>query len=204
MAGAPPPKRLSQPTPAPQQAASGPASPAALSPEPRSLTTQDAGLRRLDRLFSLALLGLSATLLLSTLRPPKVELNWASGSEQGVAAFNLYRQALAEPWGTPQVAVGTGQPGSTAGDADAERLVNPSPIPARGSASQGARYSYRDRDVWWGEHYRYRIEELDLQGRGHFLEESITVAVRDQRPWQWGLGLLTLVWALRSRPRAAG
>lgn len=186
------------------QTPEGPAAPASGSPAASPPRQEVWGRHRIDRILAGVLCASGLALLLTGLRPPSVDLRWESGSEREVAGFNLYRQALrvADPH----------RPGGAASDrrggpADSDegepgRRVNPTPIAAQGSAAQGARYRYRDGDVLRGHRYRYRIEELDPRGQGRILEETITVQVRDQRPWQWGLGLAALAWGLRAWRRA--
>lgn len=165
----------------------------------------NAGTGPFDRLLALVLLAAGLSLLATALRPPAVALRWESGSEQDVAAYNLYRERLGS-W------TGSGEEPDSGADTDRPSVapgppINEAPIPAKGHASQGARYSFRDTEVVWGAGYRYRIEELNSQGQGRLLPDAIEVTVADHRIWQGALGLAALamgVWSWRGAGRTNG
>jgi hypothetical protein len=75
-----------------------------------------------------------------------VQLNWQTGSELSAAAFRLWRRE------------------GTQGD----YAPNQSLIPARGSPSRGAKYSYKDTAVVRGHTYSYKLEDLARDGTGTF------------------------------------
>lgn len=174
----------------------------------------DAGIGLFDRLLALLLLAAGLSLLATALRPPAVALRWESGSEQDVAAYNLYRERLGPGAGSDEdpgegasgaQGDGAGEDARAASDEEPDdgavavalhialgKPINEAPIPAKGHASQGARYAFRDAAVARGDRYRYRIEELNDQGQGRLLPDAIEVTVADHRAWQWALGLAAL------------
>jgi hypothetical protein len=74
----------------------------------------------------------------------KIILRWTTESEIDNAGFNLYRAESEE------------------GD---YVKINPSLIPAQGSATQGATYEYFDENVVNRKTYWYKLEDIDLNGR---------------------------------------
>jgi hypothetical protein len=72
-----------------------------------------------------------------------VTLIWNTESELDTAGFNIYR----------------GQPGSTE-----ITKINDALIPAKGSSTTGAEYSYTDTDVKNGVIYTYKLEDVDTNG----------------------------------------
>jgi hypothetical protein len=77
--------------------------------------------------------------------PEHVRLEWQTGSELDTAGFHLWRAVL--PSGR-------------------FARITDSLIPAEGSASTGASYSYPDYDVALGGSYQYKLEDVDLSGVG--------------------------------------
>lgn len=75
-----------------------------------------------------------------------VEIEWQTENEIDNAGFNLYR---AEPGGE-------------------YKRINPDLIPARGSATEGAQYHFRDEALQNRITYRYRLEDIDNQGQSAF------------------------------------
>jgi len=76
-----------------------------------------------------------------------MEVTWKTGSEPDIFGFNLWR------------AVGQ--------SSDFLRITSEL-IPAEGSASIGASYSFEDFDVIVGERYSYKLEEVDPAGKSTF------------------------------------
>jgi hypothetical protein len=72
-----------------------------------------------------------------------VRLSWRTGVEAGNVGFNLWRSQTME---------------------GAYVRINPTRLPARGSASSGASYSYLDADVL-GDAYFYKLEAVNAYGR---------------------------------------
>ena len=99
-------------------------------------------------------------LLLSDLAP--VVLTWETASEVGAAGFNVYRSPI---------------------DEDDFTQVNEELIPAQGDEMVGATYRFEDSDVKPGARYRYRIEEIELDGGTTVYPE--TVEVRAGLPRRW-------------------
>lgn len=73
----------------------------------------------------------------------KIELRWSTAAEISNAGFNLYR--------------------ATAENGPYEKIT-PALIPARGSATRGADYTYPDTGLKPGTRYWYRLEDVDLDG----------------------------------------
>ena len=99
-------------------------------------------------------------LLLSDLAP--VVLTWETASEVGAAGFNVYRSPI---------------------DEDDFTQVNEELIPAQGDEMVGATYRFEDSDVKPWARYRYRIEEIELDGGTTVYPE--TVEVRAGLPRRW-------------------
>jgi hypothetical protein len=75
--------------------------------------------------------------------PPRITFTWQTASEIDTAAFLVYRSdSPAGPF---------------------ERLTQ-DPIAAQGDPLAGASYHYDDRDVTWGAHYYYQLEEVERDG----------------------------------------
>jgi N-acetylneuraminic acid mutarotase len=75
-----------------------------------------------------------------------VQLNWQTGAELDTAAFRLWRR--------------DGDQGDYA--------PNSSLIPAKGSSSRGAKYSYKDTQVVKGQTYYYQLEDIARTGTDGF------------------------------------
>jgi len=75
----------------------------------------------------------------------KVVLQWSTASEVDNAGFNLYR---AEYENGEYV------------------MINPSLIPAEGTSTSGATYKYVDDDVKNRDTYYYKLEDVDINGKG--------------------------------------
>jgi WD40 repeat protein len=75
-----------------------------------------------------------------------VQLNWQTGSEVNTSAFRLWRR--------------DGDQGDYA--------PNSSLIPAKGSSSRGAKYSYKDTQVVKGHTYYYQLEDIARTGADSF------------------------------------
>ncbi|MDH7487841.1 MAG: hypothetical protein QHJ81_16400 [Anaerolineae bacterium] len=74
-----------------------------------------------------------------------VLLEWETASEMDVAGFNIWRSASPDGMYVK---------------------LNSALIPARGSPTRGARYTYTDADIVPGTVYWYRLEEVDIYGAG--------------------------------------
>ena len=124
-------------------------------------------------LLSLLCCAVGGILLLAGM--PAVALTWDTASEVGTAGFNIYRK-----------------PESDAA-ADWER-VNEDLVPAAGDEVAGATYRYEDDNLRPGRQYRYRIEEVEWDGR--VTQYPDEVVVRAGLPSLWtkveGGGLLLL------------
>jgi hypothetical protein len=72
-----------------------------------------------------------------------VILNWTTASEIDTAGFNIYRSE------------------SKAGT---YKKINSALIPARGSATQGATYTYTDSNIKLLKTYYYKLEEIETTG----------------------------------------
>jgi hypothetical protein len=75
-----------------------------------------------------------------------VQLNWQTGAEIDTAAFRLWRRDGAQGDFAP----------------------NQTLIPAKGSSSRGAKYSYKDTQVVKGHTYYYQLEDIARTGGDTF------------------------------------
>jgi hypothetical protein len=75
-----------------------------------------------------------------------VQLNWQTGAEIDTAAFRLWRRDGAQGDFAP----------------------NQTLIPAKGSSSRGAKYSYKDTQVVIGQTYYYQLEDIARTGADGF------------------------------------
>lgn len=116
---------------------------------------------RLVLFLFLLTLGVAGTRLLS---PPRVLVEWHTASEVNTAGFLLYRAPDPEGPFT---------------------LLTQDPIPARGDPLVGAAYRYEDRDVYWGQRYFYRLEEVERDGSRH--PQDPVVTARAGAGWGWAL-----------------
>ena len=86
-----------------------------------------------------------------------VTLMWTTQSEKETAGFNIYRGK-----------VGFGRSGRVASDSELDSVemekINTTLIPAKGSATSGAEYTYTDDDVKNGFTYVYKLEDVDMNG----------------------------------------
>jgi hypothetical protein len=73
----------------------------------------------------------------------EIKLTWQTETETDTAEYNIYRAETED--GTYV-------------------RVNASPIPAQGTATSGARYTYTDRDVANRKTYFYKLEDIDIKG----------------------------------------
>lgn len=136
--------------------------------------------RHWDSAVALAMGALGAAILIwLAFSPPLITVRWQTASETDTIAFNLLR---------------------TSGDAPAVVIVNATPIPARGSPTQGAAYTYHDRSVQRGQRYTYHLQELTAQGETITYPWQVTAQARSPR-WQWITAAALLFggggWALR-------
>jgi hypothetical protein len=76
-------------------------------------------------------------------KPQRVILKWKTGAEIDTAGFRIWRSQAKE---------GPYQP------------ITKSIIPAKGSATRGAQYTFQDRSVKKGQSYYYELEDLDSDG----------------------------------------
>ena len=105
--------------------------------------------------------------------PPHVTFTWQTASEVDTAAFLIYRSdTLAGPFA---------------------RLTQ-EPIPAQGDPLAGASYRYDDRDVTWGAHYYYQLEEVERSG-AHNLTPDV-VEAKAGAGWAWALVVSSLLTIL--------
>jgi hypothetical protein len=91
------------------------------------------------RLALLALIFLAAC----STAPPRILVEWTTGSEVNTAGFNLYRSS--QPDG-PFV------------------RINADLIPASSDPLSGGKYKYEDRAVTPGQTYYYKLEDIELGG----------------------------------------
>jgi len=134
----------------------------------------------------LALLVCVAGCALLLIDIPAVSLSWDTASEVGTAGFNIYRKPEWDP------AAGWTQ-------------VNDELIPAAGDELVGAAYRFDDDNLSLGRKYRYRIEEVEWDGR--VTQYPDEVVVRAGLPSRWtrveGGGLLLLgigvLWRRKSK-----
>jgi hypothetical protein len=82
-----------------------------------------------------------------------VTLMWTTESEIDTAGFNIYRGK-----------VGLGKSGRVKSDSVEMDKINATLIPAKGSNTSGAEYSYTDDDVKNGFTYIYKLEDVDING----------------------------------------
>ena len=86
-----------------------------------------------------------------------VTLMWTTESEKETAGFNIYRGK-----------VGFGRSGHVKSDSELDAVemekINTTLIPAKGSATSGAEYTYTDDDVKNGFTYVYKLEDVDTNG----------------------------------------
>lgn len=75
--------------------------------------------------------------------PPRILVEWTTGSEMNTAGFNLYRSS--QPGG-PFV------------------RINADLIPASSDPLAGGKYKYEDRAVTPGQTYYYKLEDVELGG----------------------------------------
>jgi hypothetical protein len=114
-----------------------------------------------------------AWLLFSDFAP--VVLTWETASEVGSAGFNVYR--------------------SPAGEDDFTQ-VNEALIPAQGDEMVGASYRFEDSNVKPGVRYRYRIEEVELDGTTTVYPETVEVRAGLPRLWVKVEGVALIAVAL--------
>lgn len=114
-----------------------------------------------------------AWLLFADLAP--VVLTWETASEVGAAGFNVYR--------------------SPAGEDDFTK-VNETLIPTQGDEMVGASYRFEDPNVKPGVRYRYRIEEVELDGTTTLYPETVEVRAGLPRLWVSVEGAVLIVVAL--------
>jgi hypothetical protein len=77
-------------------------------------------------------------------KPQRVILKWKTGAEIDTAGFRIWR--------------------SKAKEGPYQRITK-SIIPAKGSATSGAQYTFQDRGVKKGQTYYYKLEDLDSDGK---------------------------------------
>lgn len=92
----------------------------------------------------------------------EVTLVWVTASEINNAGYNVYR-ANEEDGGYEK--------------------INDSLIPAQGSATEGASYSFTDENVKNRETYFYKLEDVDLNGKSTF-HGPVSAMPR----WIYGIG----------------
>jgi hypothetical protein len=140
----------------------------------RELPSRRGGFRQVFwAVLSLLLTIGGAWLLLSDLAP--VVLTWETASEVGAAGFNVYR--------------------SPAGEDDFTK-VNETLIPAQGDEMVGASYRFEDSNVRPGVRYRYRIEEVELDGSTTIYPETVDVRAGLPRLWVRVEGVVLMAIAL--------
>jgi hypothetical protein len=140
----------------------------------REPSTQRGAPRRIFWAALAALLAFGGVwLLVSDLAP--VVLTWETASEVGAAGFNVYRSPVGEEDFTQ---------------------VNEALIPAQGDEMVGASYRFEDSDVRPGVRYRYRIEEVELDGTTTLYPETVEVRAGLPRLWVRVEGGLLIAVAL--------
>lgn len=131
-------------------------------------------LRRVFWVVLAVLLALGGIwLLLSDLAP--VVLTWETASEVGAAGFNVYRSPV---------------------DEDDFVQINEALIPAQGDEMVGANYRFEDSSVKPGVRYRYRIEEVELDGSTTMYPETVEVRAGLPRLWVRIEGIALIAVAL--------
>jgi hypothetical protein len=101
----------------------------------------------------------------------RMVLRWETGVEIGTQGFHILR-------------------GSSANPAEAVR-VSPTLIPARGSAAQGAAYSWIDADAAPGATYRYWLEEYEVDGTTNIYGPAQAGTAPAEQQYRVALPLMT-------------
>jgi hypothetical protein len=142
--------------------------------ELQNTQTRRLGLRRVFwAVLAVLLIVGGVWLWVSDLAP--VVLTWETASEVGAAGFNVYRSPA---------------------DEDDFTQVNEALIPAQGDEMIGASYRFEDSDVKPGVLYRYRIEEVELDGSTTVYPQIVEVRAGLPRLWVKVEGVALIAVAL--------
>lgn len=126
-----------------------------------------------------------------------IEIDWATETETDTAGFNVYRAEL------------VGESCVDVPESDYVRINNQLES-AKGDATSGADYSYKDGDVERGVDYCYQLEDIELNGtktrhdpiKGPRLRQIERVLYFALAPVSLGVGLWLIYSAFRGGNRA--